>query len=429
MRFFHGTSDKLIERITKSGLYDWMYRQPCWLSDHFDHAAFFARLRVESEDSAGADFPDSLGGKPVVVEVDIPKEMVAKLGPLGSYARKPLSPDRIVAITPVSRNQFATKRQALYYPGFMGVMEASEFIQKATPEEVAVFEELLDKGRVDEAWQMVEHYLGLEHRDINEPGILVPSYRSGQLITLYASTDRDPTIYGISEGTILSTDKGDCRWVIAQLRVPSQMLEEQDGTNPKVSHYETLEHISPRWVRSALWPNIRESFGKSFVSLPVWDIYATARDENERRVLTSSLNKGSIAPLSVFLGRATEGKVESHDLLDILSNCKLFLGEQTVTVTRRGSEVEKTLDLSVGDIVRDINTGIEGEILAISAIHHAADIDIVCRWEEPINGQLIFEVHPGEIEFVRKKTEEEMERDVIQRYRQEAKEENSYEVS
>jgi hypothetical protein len=424
MRFFHGTSDKLIERITKSGLYDWMYRQPCWLSDNYRDAAFFAGLRVESENSSGSDITASSSGRPVVVEVDIPETLVTRLGPLGSYARKSLSPDRVISITQVSRNQFATKRQALYYPGFMGVMEASEFIQKATPEEVALFEELLDKGRVDEAWQMVESYLGLEHRDINEPGILVPAYRSGDLITLYASTDRDPTIYGIPEGTTLSTDKGDCRWVIAELRVPSYMLEEQDGTNPKISHYETMEHVGPRWVRSASWPNVRESFGKSFVSLPIWDIYATARDENERRVLTSSLNKGSIAPLSVFIGRATEGKVESHDLFDILSNCKLFLSEHSVTVTRSGSEVEKTLDLSVGDIVRDINTGTEGEIIAISKMHHEADIDIVVKWEEPINGQSIFEVHPNEIEFVKKKTEEETLQDIDHRYYDESIKEN-----
>jgi Arc/MetJ-type ribon-helix-helix transcriptional regulator len=80
--------------------------------------------------------------------------------------------------------------------------------------------------------------------------------------------------------------------------------------------------------------------------------------------------------------------------------------------------------LSVGDIVKDINTNTQGEVIAISKMHHEADIDIVVRWEQPINGQTTFEVHPNEIKFVRHKTEPEVMEDVDWRYYEESIKEN-----
>jgi hypothetical protein len=424
-RYFHGTTDKLVDKITEHGLYDWMYRQPCWLSDNYRDASFFATLRVESQDVSGADFPGALGGRPVVVEVDVPEDLVAKLGPLGSYAKKPLPPDRIISITPVSRSQEARRKRALYYPGFMGVMETAEFIQKASEEDIAYFEQLLDEGRMDEAWRLVESYLGLEHHDITEPGMLQPSYRPANLITCYSGTDSDPTLFGIREGAFLTTNKRECRWIVAELRVPENLLEEQDNDSPLVTHYEALAHIDPRWVRAANYPDVQESFGRSFVSLPIWDVFSQTKDAREREYLSQALKRGAIAPLSIFLGRATSGRVSQNDLYEVLSNARVIVDDQRVTVVRKAdSEIDKNMTLSIGDIVRDINTGIEGEIIAVSKMHHEADIDIVVEWEEPINGQKIFEVHPNEIEFVRKKTEGETLKDIDWRYYEESVEEN-----
>jgi hypothetical protein len=422
-RYFHGTTDKLVDKITESGLFDWMYGQPCWLSDNYRDAAFFAGLRVESQDMSGADFPGALGGRPVVVEVDVPEEMVIGLGPLGSYARKPVPPDRIIAVSPVSRSQFARRKRALYYPGFMGVMETAQFIQQASEEDIAYFEQLLDEGRVDEAWRLVESYLKLEHHDLDEPGLLQPSH--AKLITLYSGTDSDPTLFGIREGSLLTTNKRECRWIVAELRVPESLVEEQDNDSPLISHYEALADISARWVRAANFPDVQESFGRSFVSLPIWDVFCEAKTKEEKDLLSNALRKGSIAPLSIFLGRASEGRVSQNDLYEVLSNCRVIVDDQRVTVVRKAdSEIDKTMTLSVGDIVRDINTGTEGEIIAVSKMHHEADIDIVVEWEEPINGQKIFEVHPNEIEFVRKKTEGETLKDIDWRYYEESVEEN-----
>jgi hypothetical protein len=422
-RYFHGTTDKLVDKITEYGLYDWMYRQPCWLSDNSRDAAFFATLRVESQDLSGTDFPGALGGRPVVVEVDVPEALVVSLGPLGIYAKKPLPPDRIIAITPVSRSQIAKRVHALYYPGFMGIMETAKFIQEASEEDIAYFEQLLDEGRVDEAWRMVESYLNLEHHDIQEPGMLQPAH--GKLVTAYCGTDNDPTIFGIREGTILTTNKRECRWIVAELRIPESLLEEQDNDSPIVNHYETLAHISPMWVRAANFPDVQSSFGRSFVSLPIWDVFAETKDDKEREILSNALRRGSIAPLSFFLGRATAGKVSENDLYEVLANGRVIVDDQRVTVVRKAdSEIDKTMTLTIGDIVRDINTGIEGEIIAVSKMHHEADIDIVVEWEEPINGQKIFEVHPNEIEFVRKKTDGETLKDIDWRYYEESVEEN-----
>jgi hypothetical protein len=423
VRYFHGTTDKLVDKITEYGLYDWQYKQPVWLTDNRRDAALFASFRVDAQDLSDPNSTAASRGRPVVVEVDVPEAMVSRYNPLGCFAKRSIPPVQIVSITQVARSQFAKRVRSLYYPGFMGVMETSQFIQKASDEDIAYFEQLLDEGRMDEAWRMVESYLGLEHHDLNEPGMLQPSH--AKLVTAYCSTDSDPTVFGIREGTVLTTNKRECRWIVAELRVPDYLLEEQDNDSPIINHYEALEHISPMWVRAVNFPDVQSSFGRSFVSLPIWDVFAEAKGDKERELLSNALRRGSIAPLSVFLGRATEGKNLQNDLYEVLANGRVIVNDQRVTVVRKAdSEIDKTMSLSVGDIVRDINTGIEGEVIAISKIHHEADIDIVVEWEEPINGQKIFEVHPNEIEFIRKKTDGETLKDIDWRYYEESVEEN-----
>ena len=56
------------------------------------------------------------------------------------------------------------------YEGNMGAMEVFKFLEEASPEEVAKFDELLKQNREQEAWDLVKKFTGVELVDIGTPG-------------------------------------------------------------------------------------------------------------------------------------------------------------------------------------------------------------------------------------------------------------------
>jgi len=441
MKLYHGTTDQAIDKIKAHGLYDWEYRQPAWLTASRGEAAFFASLRVNASNAFRQAFPEVLGGNAVVVEVDVPESAVVIVEPLGAFAKAVIAPEHIKGISSVQGEiRASVRRWSLFYPGWMGVMETAKFIQRADDEHIQRFKRLLDEGKADQAWSLVEAFLGLPHHALNDD----PVPARAALVTVYAAVDRfaDPVTNGIGEGEALTdtlgTAAGHRGYQIAALRVPASMLEElPDNDNLHVAFFAPKAHISPLFVRAVYNPWIRRQFKVTGHSLAfaLEDLLPVVKDRTELAALKLLVQaNGEVAPRQQreFMRRATPYLVElfkksglrypmDHLFGLIRKGAMVQDGFGNYALVKHSTEVGKTLTLTVGDIVKDINTATEGEVIAISKIHHEADIDIVVRWEKPINGQSIFEVHPNEIEFVRHKTEAEVLKDVDYRYYDESK--------
>jgi len=419
MKVYHGTTDALVDKISKHGLWDWENKQPAWLTSSLNEAVFFASLRALS------------GGKPVVVEVDVPGEHIVSVGSLGMYTKKVIAADRILSIyNPPIHIRSSIKRQSLFYPGWMGVMETAQFIQRADEEDLRKFKDLIDKGKFDEAWEMVELFLNLPHHELSS---------TQASLTLYAAVSRfaDPVANGVPESETLTDSIGVAAnhrgYQVVIVKVPPNAVEgvPSDG-DADVSFFVPKAAISPLFVRAVYNPWCRRAFKMSAfdVAFSLEDLLSVVSDKKELAVFHGLVNDcGEVHPRNIpsFVQRA------APYLLSLMKKSNLAYppehlfglmrkgtmvqdGYGNYSLNRFSAEDEKTLLITVGDIVKDINTSTEGEVIAISKMHHEADIDIVVRWNRPINGQEIFEVHPNEIEFVRHKTEDEIMKDIDRRY-------------
>lgn len=419
MKVYHGTTDALVDKISKHGLWDWENKQPAWLTASLNEAVFFASLRSLS------------GGDPAVIEVDVPGEHIVSVGSLGLYTKKVIASDRILSVYhPPIHVWSSIKRQALFYPGWMGVMETAQFIQRADEQDLRKFKDLVDKGKFDEAWKMVELLLNLPHHELSE---------TKASLTLYAAVSRfaDPVANGLSASETLTDSIGVAAnhrgYQVVIVKVAPNAVEDvpSDG-DVDVSFFVPKAAISPLFVRAVYNPWARRSFKMSAfdVAFNLDDLLSVVSDKKELAAFRGLVNDcGEVHPRNIpaFVQRAAPYLLSlmkksnlayppDHLFGLLRKGTMLQDGYGNYSLNRFSTEDEKTLLITVGDIVKDINTSTEGEVIAISKMHHEADIDIVVRWDRPINGQEIFEVHPNEIEFVRHKTEEEILKDVDRRY-------------
>jgi hypothetical protein len=433
MKLFYGTTDIIASKVAKIGIWDWSNKQPAFLTDSFDEALSFALIQSNVSDDFKLAFPDAMLGKPAVVELDVPKDAVTIIEPLGIYAKKIIDPACIVSVSkPEGTVQSRLRRRSVFYPGWMGVMETAKFLQQADEEDIAQFKKLIDQGKIDAAWSLVEQYLGISYKSSAQ-----------SFLTLYAAVDRftDPTMTGLKADetlsdslSIASNHKG---YQIAVMRVPKNLVEDVPGdAGSDVNFYTPVASVSPMFVRAVYNPWLRREFKitANSVSFSIDNILPLVRDKKELAAIKAvTLSHGEVSPLQqpIFIQRITPYLAEllrqSHqkypmDSLFSFLRKGTFVqdGYGNYSLMKLGSEIDKTLTLSVGDIVKDINTKTQGEVIAISKMHHEADVDIVVRWETPINGQTIFEVHPNEIEFVRRKTDDEVLKDLDWRYYEES---------
>lgn len=425
MKVYHGTTKQAADNISKHGLWDWKNKQPAWLTSSLNEAVFFATLCASAEE----------GGSPSVVEVEIPKDSIIAAGPLGMFTKKVIATSMITNVHNLPANaRSSMKKSAMFYPGWMGIMETAKFMQTASEEDISRFMKLVDEDKINEAWNMVESVLRLPHHEY------VPARAS---LNLFAAVSRfaDPLAHGLAEYEMLTTSLGVAAshpgYKIVSVKVPADLVEgvSSDGGDVDNEFFMPKSAISPLFVTAVYNPWKHKSFKVSAfdVSFNLDDLLSVVTDQDELKVFQALVHDGgSVHPkhIPAFIKRATpylvsllresKSSYTPDHLFGLIKKGTMIQDScGNYSINHVGSEMANTLQLSIGDIVKDINTSTEGEVVAISKMHHEADIDIVVKWNQPINGQSVFEVHPNEIEFIRHKTDDEILKDVDYRYYEE----------